>query len=94
MAKEKRFILLLSQISACLLGLVIAYYLLLHNGQFFSIDHLFLQFAHTSKNHHLLVIALLPIYISTMVFGSVLTTLYVETRVITHLFKSKWNKKN
>ena len=76
-------------LTALFIACYVAYYLLLtKSGLHTSISSIIAQAETTPTNKHLIILALLPVYIGCMIFGSALIGIYLGNTVPQLLMRS------
>lgn len=86
---RQNFSLTIRSLLAMLIAASIAYYfLMMDNFLHTSISSIINHARHLAVKKHLIVLGLLPIYIATIIFGSVSLVIYVSSR-LEHLFVNR-----
>jgi hypothetical protein len=79
---NKKSSITLSNLAALFIFSFVAYYLLLHENCMHSSITAIITYSHTiSHNKHLVILALLPVYIAMMIFGAALLGIYTSSRL-------------
>ena len=86
MTKAKKKLLRITAITAFILAMYGAYYILLCNYSF-NISSILIYAKHLTSKQHLLILGLLPIYISTIIFGAAILGIYLGSKIEFLIFR-------
>lgn|SRR3990167_3681148 len=87
MVFRKKLTTIISMIAAFLLMMCFAYDLLLYNSHSANIECIFNYAQHLGTKTHILILALLPIYISAVIFGAGFFSIYLSSILDHCVFK-------